>query len=104
MKNDDARCRGCGQERPTDAPWGLCPSCLLRVGLDGAGSGPHEVTVTVGPAAPGALAELADSLGGLPRVLLRDTDPETGPGPIIQPASAEMPAVADRAARLQLFG
>jgi serine/threonine-protein kinase len=62
------------------------------------------VTVTLDLIAPGALAELADSLGGLPRVLLRDTDSETDPGPVIQPASAEMPAVGDRAARLQLFG
>jgi serine/threonine-protein kinase len=68
-----------------------------------------EVTVSLQPAGdPGAaadsLATLAQSLGGLPRVLLRDTDGGSGPDPLIQPASPEMPELADRSAHLQLFG
>ncbi len=104
MKNNDSRCRGCGQERPADAPGGLCPTCLLRAGLDRAEPGSHELTVTLGPVAPGVLTDLAKSLGGLPRILLRDTDVEADIGPVIQPSSPEMPVVGDRAARLTLFG
>ena len=98
--DDRGRCRGCGEERPADAPIGLCPACLLKAGLD---DGP-DLTVTLGPVDPGSLASLAGSLGGIPHVLLRDTDPGTGPDPLIQPASAEMPSSADRPARLQLLG
>ncbi len=50
------------------------------------------------------MTSLAESLGGIPRVLLRDTDPGTGPGPIVQPGSSEMPGDAERSARLLIFG
>jgi len=33
--DDHNRCGGCGQERPADAPAGLCPICLLRAGQIG---------------------------------------------------------------------
>ncbi len=54
--------------------------------------------------APGALARLAETLGDIPRVHLRDTEPFTGPGPVVRPSSAEMPDPSDRPARLQLLG
>ena len=79
-RNDDARCRGCGQKRPSDAPGGLCPACLLRAGLDGAGSGPPEVTVTVRPGAAMRWRGWRTAWGDCREVLLRDTDPGPTPG------------------------
>ncbi|HEY1785591.1 MAG TPA: serine/threonine-protein kinase, partial [Pirellulales bacterium] len=32
--NETRRCAGCGQEISADGPAGLCPGCLLRVGLE----------------------------------------------------------------------
>ena len=104
MMDDQNCCQGCGQRRPEDAPGGLCPACLMRAGLEGSGTPVHEMTVSFGPASAGSLAHLAESLGGLPRVLLRDTDASSDPGPVERPASEEMPDFADRGARLQLFG
>jgi len=43
-------------------------------------------------------------LANVPHVLLRDTEPGSDGDPLIQPLSPEMPALADRPARLQLFG
>ena len=40
----------------------------------------------------------------MPHVLLRDTETETGPGPIVKPSSPEMPAPGERPERYQLFG
>ena len=54
--------------------------------------------------APGALARLAETLADLPRVHLHDTEPFTGPEPVVRPSSAEMPDPSDRLARLQLLG
>lgn len=34
--DERARCTQCGAERSADAPQGLCPACLLKVGLQGA--------------------------------------------------------------------
>ncbi len=76
----------------------------MRAGLEGSGTPVHEMTVSFGPASAGSLAHLAESLGGLPRVLLHDTDASSDPGPVERPASEEMPDFADRGARLQLFG
>ena len=33
---ENERCPGCGKEMPTNAPYGLCPECLLRHGMEGA--------------------------------------------------------------------
>ena len=116
---DRDRCRDCGEKRPADVPGGLCPACLLRAGL--AGGAPaegdqdrHDVPDTTAEwaspsslaatSAPGALARLAETLADIPRVHLRDTEPFTGPGPVVRPSSAEMPDPSDRLARLQLLG
>jgi serine/threonine-protein kinase len=65
----------------------------------------HDVTVTLEPGSPGTLADLAEALGGLPRVLLRDTEPMPGQNePVVQAASPEMPAPGERPGRYQLFG
>jgi hypothetical protein len=74
-------CRGCGNVLPNGALNGLCPVCLFRQGL-----ADHGSAVKTGPFMSGthqtasALAGLDQSLGGLPRVLLRGSDLESGPG------------------------
>ena len=115
---DRDRCRDCGEKRPADAPGGLCPACLLRAGLAGGapaeedqdsarrargdcGGAPSSLAAT---SAPSTLARLAETLADIPRVHLRDTEPFTGPGPVVRPSSAEMPDPSDRLARLQLLG
>ena len=102
---DDDGCRGCGNVLPNGTLNGLCPICLLRQGLADDCS-----AVETGPFmsgaydTPSALAGLDESLGGMPRVLLRDSELGSGPGPIVQPDSPEMPAARTRMGRLQLLG
>jgi eukaryotic-like serine/threonine-protein kinase len=99
------RCRGCGNVLLNETLNGLCPVCLFREGLAGDGS-----AVATGPfmsgtqGATSALATLDKSLGGLPHVLLRDSDLNDGPAPLVQPSSPELPAVGNRTGRLQLLG
>jgi eukaryotic-like serine/threonine-protein kinase len=99
------RCRTCGNAMPNGTLTGLCPVCLFREGLAGDGS-----AVATGPFMSGtqgvtsALATFDKSLGGLPHVLLRDSELNDGPGPVVQPGSPEMPAVGNRTGRLQLLG
>ena len=99
-------CQGCGNVLSTGALNGLCPVCLFREGL-----GNDRLAVETGPfmsGTQGASSELATldrSIGGLPRVLLRDSDVAAeGPGPLVQPGSPEMPTAAKRTGRLQLLG
>jgi serine/threonine-protein kinase len=98
------RCPGCGENRPSDAPSGLCPACLLKAGLIGQGSEVPDVTITFGPASTSVLARFGEAFGKIPPVLLRDTDSITDPSPVIRPSSTEIPEPAERSARLQLFG
>src|SRR5262245_37846635 len=92
---DRDRCRECGAQRPADAPDGLCAGCRLRAAL--AGGAPAEAN-------PGALARLAETLVNVPRVHLRDEEPLSDSGPVVRPASPEMPEPSERLARLQLLG
>ncbi len=102
------RCRNCGQARPAGAPGELCPICRLQ---SGAGGGPmaesalesQDMLVTVGPASSSILATLAQTLGRVPHVLLRGTEPGFGPPPP-SPSGTPEPADHDRALRLRLFG
>jgi hypothetical protein len=93
----DDRCRGCGNVLPNGTLNGFCPVCLFREGLADDGS-----VIETGPfmsgtcAGANALATLDKSLGGLPRVLLRDCELRDGPGPLVQPDSPEMPAASTR--------
>ena len=57
-----------------------------------------------GEPAATALDSLTLDLANVPHVLLRDNNPGSDGDPLIQPLSPEMPALADRPARLQLFG
>ena len=69
-----------------------------------------EVTAVFQPSDPsvreasGALAALSESLGGIPHVLLQETDGRSGVDPLVQPSSPELPDPAGRSAHLQLFG
>ncbi len=110
-------CRECGEQRPADAPGGLCPACQLRMGVVGitsAGGDQHRAPNTAAEnsplsslaatAAPGTLTRLAETLANVPRVHLRDNEPFTDPEPVVRPSSAEVPDPSDRLTRLQLLG
>jgi tetratricopeptide (TPR) repeat protein len=103
---EPASCPECGAALPPDAPRGFCPRCLLRLALDAGVTVPPvaEMTVSFGPGDGDMLAALAETLGGIPRVLLRDTEPEPGPPPVERPDSPELPLPGDRPAKYQLFG
>jgi serine/threonine-protein kinase len=62
------------------------------------------LTATLAPSVSSGLADLADTVGGLPRVMLRDSGFGGWSGPVVQPSSSEMPALGDRFGRLQLLG
>ena len=108
------RCASCGSPLPADAPRGLLPVLPAqgrpgrRVGrdrlpaagrIDGGVAGSPRVPIGRGP----VLASLSKTIGNLPRVLLRDTDPAGGLD-VVRPNSTEMPAPGDRPDRLQLLG
>jgi Flp pilus assembly protein TadD/tRNA A-37 threonylcarbamoyl transferase component Bud32 len=119
-------CSQCGSERPSNAPTGLCPQCLLRLGLgpnlglsDGVrAAGPpalsairgavgrqpsHCPAAETGPhPAPGVLTALNETIGPIPRVLLRDGSADD-PRPV-RPRSDEMPDLAGELIRYQLLG
>ena len=102
--SDSKKCRVCGEQRPADAPSGLCPACLLKAGLGAEDGEKEDVTILFGPASSSVLAAIGQKFGRIPPVLLRDADSVAEPGPVIRPASEEIPEPAQRFARLQLFG
>jgi tetratricopeptide (TPR) repeat protein/tRNA A-37 threonylcarbamoyl transferase component Bud32 len=102
--SDRETCRGCGAQRPADAPAGLCPACLLKAGLAAEDGEKEDVTILFGPASSSVLAAFGEEFGNIPPVLLRDADSASEPGPVIRPSSDEIPDPAQRSARLQLFG
>ncbi len=81
------RCPDCGGELAN----GLCPRCLVKLGLDGAGPARGETGATLDlPARPGSVLEtIGASIGGVPRVLLRDTAFGEEPSPIIRPSNGQ---------------
>ena len=110
---DTPFCANCGAPQPASSPEGLCPRCLMQQALGGSVADAstnalprcgHDRTVAREPGSSSALAGVAHSIGGIPHVLLRDTEIETGPGPVLKPCSTEMPAPAQRPDRYQLFG
>ncbi len=88
-------CPRCGSTPAAGSPGGLCPRCLFRGVLDNGSAAP-----TTG----GVLETLALTAGPIPRILLRDTEHFSGPGPVVRPGSDEMPEDGPRAGRLQLLG
>ena len=112
-------CPRCGAVRPSDSPDDLCPECLLRLAwTSDLSAGPGEASKPGGRPGPartlsvpggrtrdrGVLETLTEAVGPAPRVLLRDTEPINGPGPVVRPTSPEMPDPSERAGRLQLLG
>ena len=81
-------CPDCGATLPLNSPHGLCPRCLIHRGLEN----DTELRIGPAPADGGVLATLAASVGRIRRVLLRDTDPETGSAPMVRPSSSEIRA------------
>ena len=99
-------CVRCGSPAAAQSPTGLCHRCLG----EGAGNEPGatlpprrgaELTFGVEPTTSIALAELAQRVGGLPHIVLRDTDIETLQR-IVKLPSGEMPD--QQPDRYQLFG
>ena len=96
------RCPNCGAPRPAAAPAGLCPQCLLRLGLgadlsNGRGDSRTSSRTAGGPTAS-VLDVLSATAGPLPRVTLHDTEAADRPEPLERPQSSEMPDPADRPA------
>ena len=52
-------CRQCGLPIPPDAPQGVCPNCVLRLGLEAGPGGGPGTTVLVGDSPPPSVDELA---------------------------------------------
>src|SRR6516162_1843854 len=93
-------CPDCGATLPADAPRGLCPNCLMGAALPSTSPPSHAATGTFEPAGPGALDSIAQSIGPVPRVLLRDTAPGETPGPIVRPDATD----ADPSIRYRIDG
>ncbi len=118
-------CPHCGSKQPANAPAGLCPQCLLRLGLgddlslvpereDQLGrSSPRPADSHNGSRRPvlgatatypvsGVLDTLGEAIGPVPRVLLRDgSADDLRP---VKPRSTEMPGLAGDTGRYQLIG
>ena len=56
------RCPECGAERSD----GICPRCLIRLGIDGAGPGRSRPSSPGETTAPGVLDSIAASIGPVP--------------------------------------
>ena len=80
-----AECPDCGAILSN----GLCPRCLVKLGIDGAGPSRRESGSTFDlPARPGSVLEtIGATIGGVPRVLLRDTALGEEPSPIVRPSN-----------------
>ena len=83
-------CPICAAPIPQGSPRNLCPQCLLRGVLEddsgdrrGNGNGGGSVT------RPSVLESIAETIGSVPRVLLRDTGPGEEPGPIVRPQDSD---------------
>ncbi|QDV39461.1 WD40 repeat domain-containing serine/threonine protein kinase [Tautonia plasticadhaerens] len=74
--SDALSCPGCGQLLSADAPVGLCPECLLRIGLDGGSSGPDAEAMSAG-ARRRTAPDTAGDAAGPTREWPRDSEPST---------------------------
>ena len=98
------RCPKCGAPRPATAPAGLCPQCLLRLGLgaDMSNGTYTEHTLMDGLSrAHSVLLMLDDAVGPVPRVLLRDAETEAET-PVVRPGSGA--AKVESSGRYQMVG
>jgi serine/threonine protein kinase len=118
------RCPACGGELPRGAVEELCPRCLLGEGLElgPLSTGAKDLLGRLHPnkapwanresspkaefdTAPGqsVLLTLADSIGAVPRVLLRETE-SSRPTPLVDPSSGELPARETAREHYQFLG
>src|SRR4051812_16104223 len=98
------RCPKCGAPRPAAAPAGLCPRCLLRLGLGAdMSNGTYTDHILMdGPSrANSVLLMLDDAVGPVPRGLLRDTETEAET-PVVRPGSGA--ARVEPSGRYQMLG
>src|SRR5262245_56816382 len=108
---DSETCERCGSARSPNSPKGLCPRCLLAQAMaesESLASGlprpGYDVTVALAPASSSVLSMIAESIGEVPSVLLRDSELESAPGPVVKPSSPDMTVMDVRPGRYQLFG
>jgi hypothetical protein len=100
----EERCRVCGDMLPSGAANGRCPDSLLQEGARWGDSAtddpvPAQETGSYEPVVSG----MPDEPGEGPRVHLRDSEAETGPGPVVRPASPEMPGPDDQSDRFEIL-
>src|SRR5688572_13255969 len=103
-------CPRCGTPRMANAPAGLCPRCLLGHGLRsrptigpaGGGEGGTLTTRRSPTRHSGILSTVDETVGPVPRVLLRDGSP--GDDRPAVASSEPMPTSAGDAGRYQLHG
>ncbi len=117
-------CPDCGSKQSANLPAGLCPQCLLGLGLD-LGAGPPASSAGDVEGAPnlrprlrqdnhrsvpesaldsqasGVLTTLDRSIGPVPRILLRDAAAEAQ---LVRPRSPEMPDPCGHPGRYHLVG
>ncbi len=104
-------CLKCGSRRVSNSPKGLCPRCLLSQAIEDSDSPAideprtgFDVTLLVATGSARNLGRIHDSIAQVPSVLLRDSELESGPGPVIKPSSKEMPESADVSGKYQIHG
>ena len=83
-------CPNCEDEVLAASPHDLCPRCLLQVALgSSSGAGNHESgdsdTISRSELSRGVIDTLAETVGPIARVLLRDTTMSEEPSPILRP-------------------
>ncbi len=64
----------------------------------------HDFTASIEPTHVSLFTALSQSLGEIPRILLRDTGVDETSSPLVRPGSTEMPRASDRSGRYQFLG
>ena len=107
-------CPDCSARLPAFSAAGLCPRCLLRLGVDlavdpeaclgnsGANRDHHDLDEKIGSVEPPrGILNQDDAIGAIPRVHLRDTSEGTR---LIRPVSSETSKLSGQTSRYQLIG
>ena len=101
------RCSRCGSARDLRSPEGVCAECLTAEArgeplVRNPEERENDLTLSLEPAVSRVMAEISDAVGGLKRVLLRDSAADLTFAPVVASTSEEMPEVKPE--RYQLFG